>query len=92
MGWPVVTVASGGMPVTDVTATKPLLGRPVTEAANKFGQAVTKVTVGGLPVTYVSPPLIRSGTVKAGVGPSPGNVHAREEDPDHRRPRWLSNL
>jgi hypothetical protein len=48
MGWPVVTVASGGMPVIDVTATKPLLGLPVTEAANKFGRAVTKVAVGGI--------------------------------------------
>jgi len=56
MGVPVVTVASGGMPVIDVTATTPKLGLPVTEAANKRGIAVTKVaaTIGGLPVTFVS--------------------------------------
>lgn len=60
MGWPVVTVAAGGMPVVDVTATKPLLGMPVTEAANKYGVPVTKVTTGyGLPVTFVAPPLLR---------------------------------
>ena len=58
MGMPVVTVAAGGMPVVDVTATKPGLGMPVTEAANKYGVAVTKVAVYGLPVTFVSPPLV----------------------------------
>jgi hypothetical protein len=57
MAQPVVTVASGGLPVVDVTATKPLLGLPVSEAANGYGLAVTKV-VGkpGLPVTFVVPP------------------------------------
>jgi hypothetical protein len=58
MGMPVVTVAAGGMPVVDVTATKPDLGMPVTEAANKYGVAVTKVAVYGLPVTFVAPPLV----------------------------------
>jgi hypothetical protein len=52
----VVTVAAGGIPVVDVTATTPKLGTPVTEAAR--GIAVTKVTLprGGLPVTYVVTP------------------------------------
>ena len=59
MGVAVVTVPSGGMPVIDVTATTPRLGVPVTEAANGRGIPVTKVTlpVGGLPVTFVVPPL-----------------------------------
>jgi len=53
----VVTVASGGIPVVDVTATKPGNGVAVREAANGFGVAVTKVTpaiggLAGLPVTY----------------------------------------
>lgn len=51
MGWPVVTVASGGLPVVDVTATTGR-GAPVTEATNKFGRAVTKVTSGGIPVAF----------------------------------------
>jgi hypothetical protein len=60
MATPVVTVASGGRPVVDVTATKPGLGMPVSEATNGFGRAVTKVTpaIGGLAgvaVTYVTP-------------------------------------
>lgn len=52
---PVVTVASGGLPVVDVTATKPLLGRPVTEATNGRGLAITVVAAGksGLPITKV---------------------------------------
>ena len=57
MGMPVVTVASGGMPVIDVSATIKT-GLPVSEAANKFGRAVTKVTSGGIPVVYVSAPLV----------------------------------
>ena len=57
MGMPVVTVASGGMAVNDVTATKPAHGMAVSEAANGRGRAVTKVTTGGVAVTYVSPPL-----------------------------------
>jgi hypothetical protein len=60
MAFPVVTVAAGGLPVVDMTATKPALGLPVSEApvptppAYPKGLAVTKV-VGrpGLPVTYV---------------------------------------
>jgi hypothetical protein len=60
MSTPVVTVASGGLPVADVTATKPLLGKPVTEAANGFGLAVTKVTgtTPGVPVTYVAQAVV----------------------------------
>ena len=59
MGLAVVTVAAGGLPVVDVTATTPKLGLPVTEAANGRGIPVTKVTLpkGGLPVTFVVPPL-----------------------------------
>lgn len=57
MAMAVVTVAAGGMPVIDVTATKPLLGAAVTEATNGRGVAVTKVTgtVPGIPVTFVVP-------------------------------------
>lgn len=59
MGWPVVTVASGGMPVVDVTATTGR-GTPVTEATNKSGAPVTKVTSGGMAVAYetigIAPP------------------------------------
>lgn len=60
MAQPVVTVASGGLPVVDVTATKPLNGKPVSEAANGIGIPVTKVTpaiggLNGLAVTFVVP-------------------------------------
>jgi hypothetical protein len=59
MALPVVTVASGGLPVVDVTATTPTLGVPVTEAAGGRGIAVTKVAAGkpGLAVTYVVPTI-----------------------------------
>ena len=55
MALAVVTVATGGLPVVDVTATTPKLGLPVSEAPR--GIAVTKV-VGkpGLAVTFVVPP------------------------------------
>ena len=46
-GTPVVTVAAGGLAVTETT-----LGAPVSEATPKFGIAVTKVAAGGLPVNY----------------------------------------
>lgn len=55
MATPVVTTASGGLPVVDVSATKPGLGKGVSEAANGRGIAVTKVAANGLPVTYVVP-------------------------------------
>jgi hypothetical protein len=56
MALAVITVASGGLPVVDVTATFPNLGMPVTEASTGKGLPVTKVTtVPGLPVTYVTP-------------------------------------
>jgi hypothetical protein len=59
MTTPVVTVAAGGIPVVDVTGTKPLLGLPVTEATNGRGTAVTKVTgKPGLPVTFVAIPVV----------------------------------
>ena len=51
MGMPVVTVASGGMPVTDVTAGNKA-GVPVSESTALFGVAVTKVAAGGMPVVY----------------------------------------
>lgn len=58
MGMPVVTVASGGMPVVVVTlAVAPKAATPVTEAANGFGRAVTQVAANGMPVIYVVPPL-----------------------------------
>jgi len=52
MALPVVTVASGGLPVVEVTNGR---GLPVTEATNGRGLPVTKVTGGkpGLPVIYV---------------------------------------
>jgi hypothetical protein len=53
MSTAVVTVAAGGMPVVDVSATTPNLGMPVTEALNGRGIAVTKVAARGLPVTFV---------------------------------------
>jgi hypothetical protein len=52
MATPVVTVAAGGLPVVDVTATTPKFGLPVTEALNGRGTAVTKVAARGMPVTY----------------------------------------
>jgi len=53
MATAVVTVASGGLPVIDVTATAPRLGFPVTEVAAGRGMRVTKVAVNGTPVTFV---------------------------------------
>jgi hypothetical protein len=57
MSTAVITVASGGMPVIDVTATTPGLGFPVTEAIAvngvKHGIPVTKVAVNGTPVTFL---------------------------------------
>jgi hypothetical protein len=49
MGWPVVTVTSGGIAVTDVSGTNSL-GIPVDEATNGFGTAVTYVASGGIGV------------------------------------------
>jgi len=49
MGLPVVTVASGGLPVVDNTANG--VGTPVDEAINGFGTAVTKAQI-GMPVVY----------------------------------------
>lgn len=53
---PVVTVASGGVPVVNVTATTPKLGLPVTESTvAKGGLKVTEVAAGkpGLAITKV---------------------------------------
>jgi len=59
MALPVVTVASGGLAVVDVTAGSKV-GLPVTEATNARGIAVTKVVPdpvtgkpAGMPVVYV---------------------------------------
>ena len=57
MGLAVVTVASGGLPVTDVTS-RGAQGRPA-GIGGRHGIAVTKVASGGMPVVYVSPPLLR---------------------------------
>jgi hypothetical protein len=60
MGMAVVTIASGGLAVTDVTATTGI-GKPVSESTGagatptKFGIAVTKVASGGMPVVYGTP-------------------------------------
>ena len=51
MATAVITVAAGGLPVIDVTASTPKLGLPVSEAPT--GIPVTKVAVNGLPVTFV---------------------------------------
>jgi len=48
MGWPVVLVSSGGMPVTEDPDGR---GLPVEIASNGFGIAATLVDSGGLPVT-----------------------------------------
>jgi hypothetical protein len=60
MALPVTTVATGGLPVVDVTATVPNLGAAVSEVAVGRGVVVTKV-VGkpGLPVTFVVPTVAR---------------------------------
>lgn len=66
----VVTVASGGIAVVDVTATTPRQGTPVTEAIAvsgvKYGIAVTKVTAPapGIPVTYI----LEDGSLDTGGG------------------------
>jgi hypothetical protein len=54
MATPVVTLGSGGRPVVDVTGLgHKYIGRPVTEALNGIGQAVTKVASGGEAVTFL---------------------------------------
>jgi hypothetical protein len=54
MAMSVVTLGSGGRPVVDVTALgHKFIGRPVTEALNGIGQAVTKVAAGGEAVTFL---------------------------------------
>lgn len=64
MGLAVVTVAAGGLPVVDVTATTPRLGLSVSEAANGRGVPVTKV-VGkpGLAVTFVTSSAVMAASV-----------------------------
>jgi hypothetical protein len=54
MAMPVVTVASGGLPVVDVTvANHKYIGKAVTESLNGRGTAVTKVASGGEAVYYL---------------------------------------
>jgi hypothetical protein len=82
VGWPVNTVAAGGLPVIDATAVAPMSGKSVIEAPAGYGVAVTKVTNGfGMPVIYVSPPLLRSTAVKADVG-LPHAARSHGVDPD----------
>src|SRR5262245_54600578 len=57
MGMAVVTIASGGLPVVDVTSVAPKTGLSVTEATNGRGVAVTKVAARGMPVMYVAATL-----------------------------------
>jgi len=61
MGMPVVTVASGGLAVVDNTSATYKSGIAVTEAANGFGRAVTKVASGGMPVMYTAATLQTTG-------------------------------
>jgi hypothetical protein len=63
MSLPVVTVASGGIAVVDVTAMAPKLGLPVIEAAQ--GLAVTKVAALGLPVTFETSGPVAPTTISA---------------------------
>jgi hypothetical protein len=54
MAMPVVTVATGGIPVVDVTALNhALIGQPVSESLNGIGTRVTKVASGGMAVYYL---------------------------------------
>jgi len=53
MALPVVTVVSGGLPVTEAAN-----GLPITEAANGRGMAVTVVLSGGTPVKFVTDPIV----------------------------------
>src|SRR5262245_45628376 len=82
MALPVVTVASGGLPVVDVTAVAPMRGLPVTEATNNRGLAVTKVVGGkpGLAVVYTAasaqqsgPPVLQIAQVTS-TSPSPTKI------------------
>lgn len=65
MGMPVVTVASGGMPVVQAAN-----GLAVTEAVNKSGAPVTKVASGGMPVVFVT----EAGAVVPSVSPTMWNA------------------
>ncbi len=53
MALPVVTIVSGGLPVTEADD-----GLPITEASNGIGLAVTVVAEGGLPVKFVTDPIV----------------------------------
>lgn len=53
MAMAVVTVVSGGLPVTESD-----IGLAITEASNGIGVAVTVVSSGGLPVKFVTDPIV----------------------------------
>jgi hypothetical protein len=89
MGMPVVTTASGGIPVVDVGPIASMTvkrGTPVTEAANGYGIRVTKVAVYGIPVVYVVPPLLRGGVnEQAGRGRAGPVAHYQGDDPASKK-------
>jgi hypothetical protein len=74
MPFPVVTTATGGLPVVEVAIA---LGFPVIEAANGRGLRVTKVVTFGLPVTFVggtvipSGPLVSPANMTSNTAPAP---------------------
>lgn len=65
MGLPVVIVASGGLPVTEVANAK---GAPVEVATNGFGIPVTLVASGGLPITGAYTPYDPAVTMPTPTG------------------------
>jgi len=84
MAWPVVTKASGGIPVTIVTNG---LGTPYEEASNGFGTGVTFVAAGGLPVVLGGGLIGGVAIGAAGTGAYVGYTLAAGDDFD----KW-SNL
>jgi hypothetical protein len=71
MGWPVVSVASGGLPVVETTR-----GLPVSEAANGRGVAVTKVTGRpALPVTFETIGIVAPPITPTALNPSDKDSH-----------------
>lgn len=93
MGWPIVIVTTGGIPVTEATNK---LGTPVEVAANGRGTPVTIVANGGLPVVGSgggAPVLL---TAPAGLGwspsanfyRSPGGVYTTDFTVASKVPVW----